>query len=145
MRYYLNNSIYSKVTNNLRQSIADTTVVSGHGSTVSNNYTTTDKLYLLSSHEVFVDPSDRIVFKEIDTAYDNTRQLDYYEINNTVILSDSSSAMVKQYNGSNDYWWFRTPNSKDNYTFLFAFNTPGNYSNIHSNYEYGVSPAFKLK
>ena len=145
MRAYLNDSIYSKVTNNLRQSIADTTVVSGHGSTVSNNYTTTDKLYLLSSHEVFVDPSDRVVFKEIDTAYDNTRQLDYYEINNTVILSDSSSAMVKQYNGSNDYWWFRTPNSTDNYTFLFAWKTPGNYSNIHSNLEYGVSPAFKLK
>ncbi len=54
MRDYLNSeqtstSIYNSLPETLREAIIDTRVISGYEKNATNNYTTTDKLYLLSS------------------------------------------------------------------------------------------------
>ena len=85
MRAYVNNDIYNALPSELKNGITNTTVVSGHGSTSGEtNFTSIDKLYLLSTHEVWEDAdgntSDGIDY--YDTAYNNTRQLDYYSSQN---------------------------------------------------------------
>ena len=53
LRAYVNNDIYNALPEILRNAIINTTVVSGHGSTAGEtNFTSTDKLYLLSTKEV---------------------------------------------------------------------------------------------
>ena len=52
MRTFVNNDIYNSLPSDLRSGIVETTVVSGYGSSDSANFTSTDKLYLLSPMEV---------------------------------------------------------------------------------------------
>ena len=75
MRTYLNTDIYNALPSELRGKIIDTIVVSGHGGSDSHNFTTTDKLYLFSTKEVYGTSAIN------DTAQDDsiTRQLDYYK------------------------------------------------------------------
>ena len=47
MRTYVNSDIYNALPTDLKNGIIDTVVVSSHGSNDSNNFTSTDKLYLL--------------------------------------------------------------------------------------------------
>ena len=53
MRTYLNGTFYNSLPSDLQAVIKPTRVISGHGSNDSTNFTTTDKLYLLSSEEVY--------------------------------------------------------------------------------------------
>ena len=104
LRTYVNNDIYNALPLVIKNAIIDTTVVSGHGSTTGEtNFTTTDKLYLLSSHEVWedVDGNTSGGPDYYDTAYHNTRQLDYYKGLNVTSLSYSSA--IKK-NGTSDYF-----------------------------------------
>ena len=55
MRTFVNNDIYNSLPSDLRSGIVETTVVSGYGSSDSANFTSTDKLYLLSPMEVWGD------------------------------------------------------------------------------------------
>ena len=73
MRKYVNSDIYNALPTELKNAIIDTTVVSGHGSNDSANFTTTDKLYLLSSVEVWGTSDHETV------TTDFSRQLDYYK------------------------------------------------------------------
>ena len=50
---YLKNTLYSQLPSDLQTVIKPTRVISGHESNDSTNFTTTDKLYLLSSEEVY--------------------------------------------------------------------------------------------
>ena len=70
---FVNQNIYNAIPSEIKNTIIDTTVVSGHGNTNYNNFTSTDKLYLLSPKEIYTDFSD-----DADTAKDLTRTLDYY-------------------------------------------------------------------
>ena len=93
-----------------------------------NNYITTDNLYLLSGVEVFGADG-------YDTAASTTTQLEYY-------VGKSDSYRIKQYNGSNYYYWLRLADSDDERSFYnvyddgflgwASFNYTGN----------GVVPAF---
>ena len=144
MRTYLNSDIYNALPDNLKDLIVETTVVSGHGSTSGEtNFSSIDKLYLLSTHEVWKDddenPSSGIDYA--DTAYNNTRQLDYYELLN-VTLSNYSEEK-KQYNGSNYYWWFRSAFSNSMSNFVLVF-WDGNFGNSYASNSNGVSPAFRI-
>ena len=140
---YSTTGIYSSLPEVLRNAIINTTVVSGHGNVDTTNYTTTDKLYLLSTHEVFedVDGNTSIGIEYYDTAYNNTRQLDYYQAQG--VTNSNYSGAIKQYMGSNRNWWLRSVYSISNFAF-FYLNTAGNTGNISGNIEYGVSPAFRL-
>ena len=144
LRTYVNNDIYNALPSVIKNAIIDTTVVSGHGSTTGEtNFTTTDKLYLLSSHEVWedVDGNTSGGPDYYDTAYHNTRQLDYYKGLNVTSLSYSSA--IKK-NGTSDYfWWLRSSSSNGtiNFTAVISY---GFLSNSYPNHTYGVSPAFRI-
>ena len=138
MRTYVNSDIYNALPATLKNAIINTTVVSGHGSNDTTNFTTIDKLYLLSTHEIWEDDdgntSDGIDF--LDTAYNNIRQLDYYKT--------SSYSGAKKKNGtSNYYWWLRSALSY-NYSSFFSLMPDGTYITRNSDVAIGVSPAFRI-
>ena len=143
MRTYVNSNIYNALPEQLRNGIINTTVVSGYGSNDSANFTSTDKLYLLSTHEVWedVDGNTSVGIDYYDTAYNNTRQLDYYS-SQSVTTSNYSGA-IKKRNGSNSLWWLRSANS-NNYFIFFGLDSDGNRVNRTSANPNGVSPAFRI-
>ena len=145
MRTYVNADIYNALPVELRKYIIDTTVVSGHGSTAGEtNFTSTDKLYLLSTHEVWedVDGNTSGGIDYYDTSYNNTRQLDYYAGLN--VTTSNSSGAIKQNNGSNDYWWLRSSGSFSSNVF-FTVHSNGDWDSNNADNVYGVSPAFRIR
>ena len=144
LRTYVNNDIYNALPSAIKNAIIDTTVVSGYGSTTGEtNFTSTDKLYLLSTHEVFEDVDENTSSGPdyYDTAYNNTRQLDYYKGLN-VTTSNFSSAIKKNEN-SNSYWWLRSARSYNTYNFN-SVSYDGYWYYYNANNTYGVSPAFRI-
>ena len=144
MRAYVNSDIYNALPEELRNGIINTTLVSGHGNTAGEtNFTSTDKLYLLSTHEVWedVDGNTSSGIDYYDTAYNNTRQLDYYSSQN--ITTSSYSGAIKQNNGSNYYWWMRSASSNVISGF-FTVTNAGGCTYTYSSRADGVSPAFRI-
>ena len=142
MRIYVNTDIYNALPTELKNRITDTIVVSGHGSTSGEtNFTSTDKLYLLSAHEVQedVDGDTSRGIDYWDTAYNNTRQLDYYAGLN--VTTSSYSGAIKQRNGTNSYWWLRSASYPDSF---HAVNYKGSCVINTAFSPNGVSPAFRL-
>ena len=108
LRTYANKDFFNKLPSDLQNVIIDTKVISGHGSTSGEtNFTSTDKIYLLSVHEVWEDGTSNKV-STWDTAYNNTRQLDYYK-NNRVTTNSYYYEAIKLYNGSYYSWFLRVP------------------------------------
>ena len=144
MRTYVNTDIYNALPTELKNGIIDTTVVSGHGSIAGEtNFTSTDKLYLLSTHEVWedVDGDTSRGPDCYDTAYNNTRQLDYYAGLN--VTTSSYSGAIKHNNGSNAWWWLRSAKSDKSSNFS-AVGYIGYWYYNSANATYGVSPAFRI-
>ncbi len=144
METYVNNDIYNALPSVIQNAIIDTTVVSGHGSTTGEtNFTSTNKLYLLSTHEVWedVDENTSSGIDYYDTAYHNTRQLDYYKGLN-VTTSNYSSA-IKKDGTSNSWWWLRSARSSGTSIFIIV-GTDGSWSSLSANSGTGVSPAFRI-
>ena len=146
MRTYLNGTFYNNLPSDLQAAIKPTRVISGHGSNDTTNFTSTDKLYLLSSEEVYgIDEGGNHFY---DTAYGTSHQLEYYS-NNGVTYSTSSwngtnlDKAIKQYNSSNTWWWLRPASSSDGSYFAIVSN-PGNWSSGSANYSGGVAPAFRI-
>ena len=142
MRTFVNDDIYNALPTELKNGIINTTVVSGHGNTAGEtNFTSIDKLYLLSTHEVW-ESSGITSLLSYDTVWNQTRQLDYYKSKN--VTTSNISEAIKQRNGSNDYWWLRSAYSGTN-THFYTVNINGDWTNRNrSNYTCGVSPAFRL-
>ena len=143
MRTYVNSDIYNALPSTLKNAIVNTTVVSGYGYNDSTNFTTTDKLYLLSPHEVWED-ADGNTSKGIDCydkSYSNTRQLDYYKAQN--VTTSNYSGAIKQNSGSNSSWWLRSARSSYDFGFFCVSNT-GYWVDYNSSSTTGVSPAFRL-
>ena len=137
MRTFVNNDIYNAIPSEIKNAIIDTTVVSGHGSTSGEtNFTSTDKLYLLSTAEVWAQGSSNTISD--DAARDVTRQLDYYK--NLGTSTTNRSGAVKK---SGYAWWLRVANSSDNNNF-YRVNNRGDWSNNNASTTNGVSPAFRL-
>ena len=142
MRTYANGDFYNKLPAELRKVIIDTKVISGHGSTSGEtNFTSTDKIYLLSAHEVWEDGTSNQVLK-YDTAANNTRQLDYYK-NLGVTTNNYSGAIKKNVSGSNSYWWLRAASSNSNDGFLGVY-AGGDWSAASAFSSYGLAPAFRI-
>ena len=141
MYTFVNNDIYNAIPSEIKNAIIDTTVVSGHGSTSGEtNFTSTDKLYLLSTAEVWAQGSSNTI--KYDTARDVTRQLDYYK--NLGTSTSNYSGAIKKNGSSASYWWLRAATSNNTYSFLNV-NTNGDWGNNNAKYTYGVAPAFRLK
>ena len=137
MYTFVNNDIYNSLPYILESRIIDTMVVSGHGNTSGEeNFTSTDKLYLLTLKEIYSDYAD-----SSDTINDLTRTLDYY-IGQGVTTSNYTE--VKKKKETSVYsWWLRAANS--NYANSFHFiNANGFHLKATAKQVYGVSPAFRL-
>ena len=142
MRTYANGDFFNNLPEDLRNVIKATKVISGHGSTSGEtNFTSTDKIYLLSAHEVWEDGTSNQVLK-YDTAANNTRQLDYYK-NLGVTTNNYSGAIKKNVSGSNSYWWLRAAYSNSYDHFLVVY-VSGNWSSSRADYSFGVAPAFRI-
>ena len=155
MRTYVNNDIYNALPSAIKNAIIDTTVVSGHGKTTGEtNFTSTDKLYLLSTHEVWedVDENTSSGIDYYDTAYHNTRQLDYYAnlgvtvggYNNSTSSFDGNYSSAIKKNGTSDSWWWLRSADFYNADGFGNVRNNGIWSNGSANGTYGVSPAFRI-
>ena len=141
LRAYINETLYNSLPIDLQNVIAITNVISSHGSTSGEtNFETQDKLYLLSSHEVY-DGGTNNEISARDTAYNNTKQLDYYK--NQKVTSSSYTGAIKKYNGSDDYWWLRSARSSNTLNFLRVDND-GYWGSHYANSSHGISPAFRI-
>ena len=146
----VNAAIYDGLPSDLKSVLIDTTVVTGHTDYPGESvFTSTDKLYLLSSHEVWEDddgnPSNGI--SAIDKAYNRTRQLDYYKALN--VTTSNYSGAIKKYNGNSNGWWLRTPSYRYGYPIIYVISVNLNGEVFESRaYDDGsvtyVSPAFRL-
>ena len=137
MRTFVNNDIYNALSDEIKNAIIDTTVVSGHGSTSGEtNFTSTDKLYLLAPKEIYTDFNDTD-----DTAKDLTRTLDYYKAQGVTTRNHSGA---KKKNGTNaDWWWLRAAHSNASNNFYYV-SSIGSYTNNIADDTNGVSPAFRI-
>ena len=144
MYTFVNNDIYNAIPSEIKNAIIDTTVVSGHGSTSGEeNFTSTDKLYLLSTAEVWTNGHS------YDTARNVTRQLDYYK--NLGVTTSNYSGAIKKNGTSAAVWWLRAASVATNYTFYFV-DTDGSWhvyradgTTVRSDgATVGVSPAFRI-
>ena len=141
MRTYVNSDIYNALPTDLKNGIINTTVVSGHGRTNGEtNFTSTDKMYLLSTKEVWGKEGTTNVINN-DTAEVETRQLDYYSSQN--VTTSNYSGTLKQRNGSNEVWWLRSA-YLDNYIFFYVVNNGGTWIGDISTNNRGISPAFRI-
>ena len=135
MREYINGVIYKSLPKEIKEIIIDTFVVSGHGVTDKTNFITIDKLYLLSTKEVWGGSLS------YDTATAATRQLDYYKEKG--VTTNNYSGAIKKYNGSAYYWWLRSAYSYNTFSFYRVNNYGGWGSNTAVN-TFGVASAFRI-
>ena len=140
MKTFIDNDIYNSLPNELKSVIITTETVSGHGSEDTNNFTSSDKLYLLSTAEVWAQGTSNTI--DYDTARDKTRQLDYY--NSKGVTTNSYAAAIKNNSsGSAAVWWLRSASSNTNDYFYFVHRN--GICNIYIAYiTFGVSPAFRI-
>ena len=141
MYTFVNNDIYNALPSELKDAIIDTVTVSGHGSTSGEtNFTSTDKMYLLSTAEVWAQGSSNTI--DYDTARDNTRQLDYYK--NLGTSTSNYSGTIKKNGTSATWWWLRAANSSY-HDFFYPVSDNGDWANSEANVAtHGVSPAFRI-
>lgn len=124
-------SLYEKLPSDLRNIIVPTYTVSGHGSTDGEtNFTSTDKIYLLSRQEVL---GDNLSW---DTANNKTKQLEYYQNNNAIKYTVGQTPVATA-------WWLRSAVSYMEYYFYYIGNDgTGSYDNANANI--GIAPAFRI-
>lgn len=140
MYSFVNTDIYNTLPSDLQNVIIDTYSVSGHEPGKTTNYISTDKLYLLSTKEVWGKDgvSDTI---DYDSAEAETRQLDYYK--NNGVTTASYSGTVKTYKGIASQWWLRAAHSNYN-TGFYHVRSSGGWSSADATYTTGVAPAFRI-
>ncbi|MBR7042363.1 MAG: hypothetical protein IKI04_02560, partial [Bacilli bacterium] len=137
MRTYVNSDIYNALPSSLRAGIINTFVVSGHEEGPTTNYTSTDKLYLLSNVEIY---GENYTYDSVTT--NDTRQLDYYL--GKGVTSTSYSEVIKKNGTTNTDWWLRSAHNSGQTSFRkVANNGSGNTGNGSAGV-LGVSPAFRL-
>ena len=136
IRDYINDTIYKSLPSELQNVIISTKVISGNVTTE-----TQDKLYLLSSEEIYEDFASSKNAK-YDKSVGTSKQLDYYK--NQGVTTSNYSGAKKQYNGVADDWWLRSANSDISYNFLSVIYN-GSWNGYSTSFlSYGVSPAFRI-
>ena len=135
MRTFVNTDIYNALPSELKNIIIDTTTVSGYGVGDTENFTSTDKLYLLSTAEIWENGHD------YDTAKDVTRQLDYYK--NLGTSTSNKSGAIKKNGTKASHWWLRAIHTRTSSTFFSGTSSDGLDNNFITS-TFGVSPAFRI-
>lgn len=158
MRTYANGDFFNKLPSDLQNVIIDTKVVSGHGSDDQNsnredgNWESTDKIYLLSTHEVWeedtsADMDDYNKISILDTAYNNTRQLDYYKLKGVTTNNYASAEKFEYITEEGAYkdstWWLRAAYSNVSSGFNMV-DYLGQFNAIDSFQSVGFAPAFRI-
>ena len=139
MHTFVNTNVYNALPSDLRSVIIDTTTISGHGQSDTNNFTSTDKLYLLSTAEIWAQGSSNAI--NYDTARNVTRQLDYYK--NLGTSTSNYSGAIKKDGTITSNWWLRSARSSSGSSFYYvSANGSSNSSTAISTN--GVSPAFRI-
>ena len=143
MRTFVNNDIYNALSDEIKNAIIDTTVVSGFGPDDTANFTSTDKLYLLAPGEVYSDWKTITINGEplYDTAKNLTRTLDYYK--NLGVTTINSSGAGKKNGTYDSYWWLRTATAITG-SYFYDVSNNGDWSNYDANYTGGAAPAFRI-
>ena len=147
-RELANGVYFNYLPSDLQSVIVDTKVVSGHGFNDANpnredgNWESTDKLYLLSTHEVWEDGTSNQISSK-DTAWNNTRQLDYYKARN-VTLDGHFSSTMKWHDEMAYWWWLRTADSASNTSFLWGGGGAGVLFSSDAEFNNGFAPAFRI-
>ena len=136
MRTFINRDIYNALPDEIKNIIIDTTVVSGHGSNDTANFTSTDKLYLLAPKEIYTNWSD-----SYDTAKSLTRTLDYYTSQG--VTTENIGSAIKNNGSAAEYWYLRTAYSSRSISFYIVISS-GAYGNSYASNVLGVSPAFRI-
>ena len=137
MKTFIDNDIYNSLPNELKSVIIDTKTVSGHGKEDADNFTSTDKLYLLASKEIYSDWSN-----QYDSAKDSTRQLDYY--NSKGVTTSSYDSAIKGVSSTHfSFWWLRCAYSANSYE-SYAVGASGGSFYLDDRNTGGVSPAFRI-
>ena len=136
-------SIINLLPKELKNVIKPTITVSGRGGEDTVEYfTSTDKLYLLSTAEIW--SQGRVNTIDYDTARDKTRQLDYYKKEGVTTIS-YAAAIKKNSEGTNVWWWWlRSAISNSDRLFYTVDYITGEWDYSLANYTRGVSPAFRI-
>ena len=140
MRTFINNDIYNSLPEDLKSGIINTTVVSGHGSEDTANFTSIDKLYLLSTAEIWAQGTSNKITS--DSARNMTRQLDYYKAQGT--STDNYSAAIKKSDTIKNYWGLRSSCSDSNFAFHYVTSSGNHNGDSGLAGSIGVSPAFRI-
>ena len=139
MYTFVNTDLYNALPSELRNVIIDTVTVSGHGSDDTENFTSTDKLYLLAQKEIYSDyPGNSINY---DTSSDLTRTLDYYTAQ--CVTTSSYSGAIKKIGTGASSWRLRSALSTSNDSFYLVTNY-GDFTINDATNAPGVSPAFRI-
>lgn len=144
-RTILNEEVYNWLPSDLQDVIIDTKVVSGHGSAETENFVSTDKLYLFSASEISL-KGELDYVSTIETTVDSTRRLDYKQLGR--IKTDTYDATQLNY-------WLRSADKTSSNKFLYVTFDGGfdmKYSHLGrvveggtSSYDIvGFSPAFRI-
>ena len=141
LRTYINGTMFSTLPSELQNIISTTKVISGHGSTSGEeNFETQDKLYLLSSEEIYGDFSSS-QNAQYDSAAGTSKQMDYYR--DKSVTTNKYDASIKQYKKVSSIWWLRSAGSFSNTNFLRIYGD-GGWGSYYSNIDNGISPAFRI-
>ena len=144
---YLKEDFYNSLPDDLKNVITTTRVISGHGSSDSSNFTTNDKLYLLSRKEV--DGSNGS-----DSAANSTTQLDFYVNSGTHTMLDPDNPLFDDYFTyiigirKQEQWWLRNTGNYHNsnsFDFIEVATFDSSINNWGSSSSFGVSPAFRIE
>ena len=134
-------SIINLLPKKLKNVIKPTITVSGRGSEDTVEYfTSTDKLYLLSTAEIWSQGTYNKI--DSDTARDKTRQLDYYN-SKGVTTSSKDGAIKKNSEGNVAWWWLRSAGSSSINGFYSVVPT-GDWNVSGADCTLSVSPAFRI-
>ena len=139
---YANSEFFNSLPDDLKNVIIETKAISGHGSTAgeTNFISTDEKIYLLSPHEVYEDGTSNKVSTS-DTAYSQTRQLDYYKSKGVTTTNYASAA--KKYGTETSRWWLRSAR-KDTNVYFISVTEDGKWGSNGASGNYGFSPAFRI-
>ena len=140
MYNFINDEIYSILPSDLKNIIIDTKTISGYAYEDKENFTSTDKLYLLAPKEIYTDWTD-YSNSQYDKAKDLTRTLDYYQ--KIGITTSNYNSIIKSNGSSTLNWWLRTAYSSINSGFWYV-KSNGDIAYSGGAGTNGVSPAFRI-
>ena len=140
-RTYISGTLFNSLPTDLQSVITSTKVISSHGNNSGEtNFETQDKLYLLSSEEIYGDFASSSS-SQSDTSIGTSKQLDYYK--NLGVTTSNYAGAIKQYNGKASSWWLRSVSFSKDYNGLVV-STNGSHSSSSVPSTDGISPAFRI-